>query len=200
MRPLSEPLTRLMEALQTLPGIGSKSAQRLALHILKAPRAEVESLAASLLDVKDRVAFCSTCCNIADGDPCVLCDDASRDRSIICVVEDPGSVMVIENTGKFKGLYHVLHGSLSPIHGVGPEQLRLSELMRRLEAGSPVREVIVATNPNVDGEATAVYLSRLIRPRGITVTRIGMGLPVGSEIDYADDVTIARALDGRRAV
>jgi len=200
MKPLSEPLSRLMEALQKLPGIGGKSAQRLAFHVLKVSRAEVEALAAALLDVKDKVAFCSVCCNIADQDPCALCDDASRDRTMVCVVEDPGSVMVIEKTGKYKGLYHVLHGALSPMHGVGPDQLRVSELLKRLEPGCPVAEVIVATNPNVDGEATAVYLSRLIRPRAITVSRIGMGLPVGSEIDYADDVTIARALDGRRTV
>ncbi|HZI94530.1 MAG TPA: recombination mediator RecR [Patescibacteria group bacterium] len=200
MKPLSEPLSKLMEALQKLPGIGGKSAQRLAFHVLKVPRHEVEALAAALLDVKDKVAFCSVCCNIADHDPCAICDEPSRDRTMICVVEDPGSVMVIEKTGKYKGLYHVLHGALSPMHGVGPDQLRVSELLRRLEPGSSVREVIVATNPNVDGEATAVYLSRLIRPLAITVSRIGMGLPVGSEIDYADDVTIARALDGRRAV
>jgi recombination protein RecR len=200
MKPLSEPLGRLVEALQKLPGIGAKTAQRLSFHILKMSREEVESLAASLIDVKDKVSFCSICCNIADQTPCALCDDASRDRSLICVVEDPASVMVIEKTGKFKGIYHVLHGALSPMHGVGPEQLHIAELLKRLEAGSPAKEVILATNPNIDGEATAVYLSRLIRPLGVTVSRIGMGLPVGSEIDYADDVTIARALDGRRVV
>jgi recombination protein RecR len=197
MKPFAEPLARLMEALQKLPGIGAKSAQRLAFHILKQPREEAATLAEALLAVKDGITFCSICCNITDKDPCALCDDAGRDRSVICVVEEPGNVMVIEKTGRFRGLYHVLHGALSPMHGVGPEQLKVAELLKRLEG---VAEVIVATNPNVDGEATAVYLSRLIRPLGITVSRIGMGLPVGSELDYADDVTIARALDGRRSV
>ena len=197
MKGLPEPLTRLMEALQTLPGIGGKSAQRLAFHILKAPRDQAEALAAALLDVKERISFCSTCCNIADQDPCSICQDQGRDGTQVCVVEEPANVLAFERTGRFKGMYHVLHGALSPMHGVGPEQLKVAELLRRLEK---VTEVIVATNPTVDGEATAVYLSRLIRPMGIAVTRIGMGLPVGSEIDYADDVTIARALEGRRAV
>ena len=147
--------------------------------------------------MKEKISFCSICCNIADHDPCSTCEDQGRDGSQICVVEEPANVMAIERTGRFNGMYHVLHGALSPMHGVGPEQLKVAELLRRLEK---VTEVIVATNPTVDGEATAVYLSRLIRPMGITVSRIGMGLPVGSEIDYADDVTIARALEGRRAV
>lgn len=197
MKTVAEPLARLMESLQKLPGIGAKSAQRLAFHILKVPREEVLALSSALLGAKDGISFCSVCCNITDRDPCAICDDPGRDRAIICVVEDPGNVMAIEKTGRFLGLYHVLHGALSPMHGVGPEQLKVGELIKRLEG---VHEVIVATNPNVDGEATALYLSRLIRPLGVTVTRIGMGLPVGSEIDYADEVTIARALDGRRAV
>jgi recombination protein RecR len=197
MKTVAEPLARLMESLQKLPGIGAKSAQRLAFHILKVPREEVVALSSALMGAKDGISFCSVCCSITDRDPCAFCDDPGRDRAIICVVEDPGNVMVIEKTGRFQGLYHVLHGALSPMHGVGPEQLKVGELIKRLEG---VREVIVATNPNVDGEATALYLSRLIRPLGVTVTRIGMGLPVGSEIDYADEVTIARALDGRRAV
>ena len=197
MKPMSEPLARLVEALQKLPGIGAKTAQRLAFHILKTPREQVETLAAALVEVKVKVAFCSICCNIADNDPCSLCEDTDRDRTVICVVEEPANVMTIERTGRFKGLYHVLHGALSPMHGVGPEQIKVAELLRRL---LQVTEVIVATNPTVDGEATAVYLSRLIRPMGITVSRIGMGLPVGSELDYADDVTIARALEGRRSV
>ena len=197
MKPLAEPLTRLMEALQRLPGIGGRTAQRLAFHILKVPREDVAALAAALLEVKDQIRFCSTCCNITDGDPCAICDDPGRERALICVVEEPGNVMAIEKTGRFKGLYHVLHGALSPMHGMGPEQIRVAELVRRLKG---VSEVIVATNPTVDGEATAVYLSRLIAPMGITVSRIGMGLPVGSELEYADEVTIARALEGRRAV
>lgn len=199
MKGLPEPLSRLMEALQTLPGIGAKSAQRLAFHVLKAPREHAETLAAALLDVKEKVSFCSTCCNIADRDRCAICDDPGRDAAVICVVEEPANVMAIERTGRYRGLYHVLHGALSPMHGVGPEQLKVAQLLRRLQ-NRTVGEVIVATNPTVDGEATAVYLSRLIHPMGITVSRIGMGLPVGSEIDYADEVTIARALDGRRAV
>ncbi len=197
MSPPAEPITRLAKALQTLPGIGARTAQRLALHILKVPREEVEALSSALMDVKDKISFCSSCCNITERDPCGICDDAGRDRGLMCVVEEPGNVMVLERTGRFKGLYHVLHGALSPMHGVGPEQLKVAELIKRLKE---VREVIIATNPTADGEATAVYLSRIIKPLQITVTRIGMGLPVGSELDYADDVTIARALDGRRAV
>jgi recombination protein RecR len=193
----AEPLAQLTEALQKLPGIGAKTAQRLAFHILKMPREQIENLAAALLDVKQNVTFCSICCNTTASDPCWLCDDTTRDKTLICVVEDPANVLAIEKTGRFKGTYHVLHGALSPMHGVGPDQLRISELMKRLEG---VSEVIMATNPNAEGEATAVYLSRLIRPRGVHVSRIGMGLPVGSELDYADDVTLARALDGRRSL
>ena len=192
---MAEPLGRLAEALQKLPGIGSKSAQRLAFHLLKLPRDQVKALADALLEVKDTVTLCSACCNITDHDPCSLCGDPGRDRSLICVVEEPGNVLAIERTGKYSGLYHVLHGAISPMHGIGPEHLKIDELMRRLEG---VREVILATNPTADGEATSVYLSRLLRPAGMQVTRIGMGLPVGSELDYADDVTIARALEGRR--
>jgi recombination protein RecR len=192
---MAEPLGRLAEALQKLPGIGSKSAQRLAFHLLKLPRDQVKALADALLDVKDTVTLCSVCCNIADQDPCSLCRDPGRDRPLICVVEEPGNVLAIEKTGKYRGLYHVLHGAISPMHGIGPEHLKIDELMRRLEG---VREVILATNPTADGEATSVYLSRLLHPAGVQVTRIGMGLPVGSELDYADDVTIARALEGRR--
>ncbi len=197
MKPTAEPLARLMQALQKLPGIGAKSAQRLAFHILKVPRAEVEALSSALIEARDRITLCSSCCNITDKDPCDICADATRDRTVVCVVEDPGSVMVIEKTGKYRGLYHVLHGAISPMHGMGPEQLKVPELLARLEG---VTEVIVATNPTVDGEATAMYLSRLIRPRGVAVSRIGMGLPVGSELDYADEVTIGRALEGRRSV
>ena len=186
-----------MAELQRLPGIGSKSAQRLAFHVLKVPREEVKSLADALLDVKDSITLCSSCCNITDQDPCALCGDAGRDRSVLCVVEEPGNVMAIEKTGKYRGLYHVLHGAISPMHGIGPEHLKVPELMRRLDG---VREVILATNPTADGEATSVHLTRLLRPSGVQVTRIGMGLPVGSELDYADDITIARALEGRRTL
>jgi len=197
MGQVAEPLARLMEALQQLPGVGARTAQRLAFHVLKMPTESVAALAKALADVKERISFCSSCCNITDSDPCALCADLSRDRATLCVVEDPSNVMAIERTGKYRGLYHVLHGALSPMHGIGPDQLRIKELLGRLEG---VREVIVATNPNVDGESTAVYLSRLIAPMGVPVSRIGMGLPVGSEIEYADEVTIARALDGRRTV
>jgi len=190
-----EPLARLTEALQKLPGIGAKSAQRLAFHVLKMPREQVDALAEALVQVKQGVTLCSTCYNITGSDPCSICSDTARDRTMLCVVEDPANVAVLEKTGKFKGLYHVLHGAISPMHGVGPEHLKVAELMKRLEG---VQEVILATNPNVDGEATAVYISQLLRPRGLAVTRIGMGLPVGSELDYADDVTLARALNGRR--
>ncbi|HKY32990.1 MAG TPA: recombination mediator RecR [Candidatus Polarisedimenticolia bacterium] len=197
MKPLAEPMARLVEALQRLPGIGAKTAQRLAFHVLKIPRDDVEALAAALLQVKDTVTLCSSCCNITDADPCAICSDASRDRALLCVVEEPGNVMAIEKTGTFRGLYHVLHGAISPMHGIGPEHLKLPELQRRMGG---LREVILATNPTADGEATSVYLTRLLRPSGVQVSRIGMGLPVGSELDYADDVTIARALEGRRTL
>jgi recombination protein RecR len=186
-----------MQALKSLPGIGAKSAQRMAFHVLKTSRAEVETLAAALLEVKDRLALCSTCFNIAESDRCPICDDPGRDRGQICVVEEPGNVAVIERAGGFRGLYHVLHGALSPIHGVGPEQLRIGELLERLNDGT-VREVIIATNPTVDGETTSTHLTSQIKPLGIEVSRIAMGLPVGSDIDYVDEVTVSRALDGRR--
>jgi len=190
-----DPLARLARALQKLPGIGARSAQRLAFHLLKAQREDVEELASALIDMREKITFCSSCCNLTGVDPCTLCDDTSRDRSLICVVEDPANVSAIEKTGRYRGLYHVLHGAISPMHGIGPEQIRVSELMTRL---SGVREVILATNPTADGEATAVYISRLLAPREVTASRIGMGLPIGSEIDYVDDATLARALEGRR--
>jgi recombination protein RecR len=197
MPTFAEPLSRLMQALKSLPGVGAKSAQRMAFHVLKTSRAEVETLAAALLEVKDRLALCSTCFNIAESDRCPICDDPGRDRGQICVVEEPGNVAVIERAGGFRGLYHVLHGALSPIHGVGPEQLRIGELLERLKDGT-VREVIIATNPTVDGETTSTHLTSQIKPLGIEVSRIAMGLPVGSDIDYVDEVTVSRALDGRR--
>ena len=197
MKKTAEPLARLTEALQKLPGIGAKTAQRLSFHILKMPHEYIETLAAALVDVRQQIIFCSVCCNITATDPCPFCDDTSRDRTIICVVEDPANVAAIEKTGRFKGVYHVLHGALSPMHGVGPDQIRIAELMKRLEG---VAEVIMATNPNADGEATAAYLTQLLRPKRVQVSRIGMGLPVGSELDYADEVTLARALEGRRTL
>jgi recombination protein RecR len=199
MPTFAEPLTRLMEALKTLPGVGTKSAQRLAFHVLKAPRPQIEGLAAALLEVKDKLTLCAECFNIADSDLCSICDDAARDRGHICVVEEPGNVAVIERTGGYKGLYHVLHGALSPMHGVGPDQIHIEELLERVKKGG-VQEVILATNPTVDGETTAAHLSSLLKPLGVAVSRIAMGLPVGADLDYVDEVTVSKALDGRRRV
>jgi recombination protein RecR len=195
--PFAAPLERLIACLRRLPGIGGKSAQRLAFHILRASRDEAQALAAAILDVKDSISLCSACFNITDTDPCLVCADPSRDRASICVVEEPNSLVVIEKSGQFRGLYHVLHGSLSPLSGVGPDDLKIKPLLERLRDGS-VKEVILATNPNVEGEATAVYLSRLLKPLGVKVTRIATGLPIGSELEYADEVTVGKALEGRR--
>ena len=192
-----DPLGKLIEQLQRLPGIGSKSAQRLAFHILKTPREEVERLADAMRDVKDRVTYCSTCSNITDVDPCYYCTESSRDHRLICVVEQPENVTAVEKTRDFKGLYHVLMGALSPLHGIGPDDLKIKELLTRVGHGS-IDEVILATNPNVEGEATAIYLAKLLKPLGVRVTRIAMGVPVGSDLDYADEVTMQRAMEGRR--
>ena len=196
---LPEPLTQLIAELQRLPGIGAKSAQRLAFHILKAPREEVERLTVAVRDVKDRVAHCSICSNITDADPCAFCTSADRQQSVICVVEEPANVTAIEKTREFRGVYHVLMGALSPLHGVGPDDLKIKDLLRRVADGS-VEEVVLATNPNVEGEATAIYLAKLLKPLGIKVTRIAMGVPVGSDLEYADEVTMQRAMEGRREV
>ena len=192
-----DPLTRLIEQLQRLPGIGAKSAQRLAYHVLKTPREEVERLADAMREVKDRVTYCSICSNITDTDPCYYCTHQGRDRRIICVVEEPENVNGVEKTHGFKGLYHVLMGALSPLHGVGPDDLKIKGLLSRVGQGG-VEEVILATNPNVEGEATAIYLAKLLKPLGVRVTRIAMGVPVGSDLEYADEVTLGRALSGRR--
>jgi len=194
-----DPLTRLIEQLQRLPGIGAKSAQRLAYHVLKTPREEIERLAEAMREVKDRVTYCSTCSNITDIDPCCYCTDDRRDRRVICVVEEPENVNGVEKTHGFKGLYHVLMGALSPLHGVGPDDLKIRGLLARVSEGG-VEEVILATNPNVEGEATAIYLAKLLKPLGVRVTRIAMGVPVGSDLEYADDVTMGKALEGRREV
>jgi recombination protein RecR len=193
----SEPLAKLIEQLQRLPGIGAKSAQRLAFHVLKTPREEVERLADAMRDVKDRVTYCTICSNITDVDPCFYCTDAGRDPRIICVVEEPENVNGVEKTRDFKGLYHVLMGALSPLHGVGPDDLKIRSLLTRVGTGT-VEEVILATNPNVEGEATAIYLAKLLKPLGVRVTRIAMGVPVGSDLEYADEVTMQRAMEGRR--
>jgi recombination protein RecR len=194
---LPEPLTRLVEQLQRLPGIGAKGAQRLAFHVLKNPREDADRLCEAIRAVKERVTYCSVCNNITDSDPCVYCTGATRDTRIICVVEDPQNVTVVEKTQGFKGLYHVLMGALSPLHGVGPDDLKIKGLLTRV-AGGTVEEVILATNPTVEGEATALYLARLLRPLGVRVTRIAMGIPVGSDLEYADGVTMTRAMEGRR--
>ena len=195
---LPEPLIRLIEELQHLPGIGPKSAQRLAFHILKNPREQAERLADALRGVKDQVTYCSVCSNITDTDPCPFCRDDSRDHHLICVVEEPQNVSAIERTREFKGVYHVLMGALSPLQGVGPDDLRIKGLLARITNGAG--EVILATNPTVEGEATAIYLARLLKPLGVKVTRIAMGVPVGSDLEYADEVTMHKALEGRREV
>ncbi len=190
-------LTNLIEQLQRLPGIGAKSAQRLAFHFLKNPRDEVEQLCEALREVKDRVTYCSVCSNITDVDPCHYCTHPSRNQRVICVIEEPLNVSAIERTREFNGVYHVLMGALSPLQGVGPDDLKIKELLARVGKGA-VEEVILATNPNVEGEATAIYLAKLLKPLGVRVTRIAMGVPVGSDLEYADEVTMHKAMEGRR--
>jgi recombination protein RecR len=195
---LPEPLIRLVEELQRLPGIGPKGAQRLAFHILKTPREDADRLADAVRSVKERVTYCSICNNITDADPCAYCSSATRDPKVICVVEEPQNVAAIEKTREFKGTYHVLMGALSPLQGIGPDDLKIKGLLSRVNGG--VTEIILATNPNVEGEATAIYLARLLKPLGVKVTRIAMGVPVGSDLEYADEVTMHKALEGRREV
>jgi recombination protein RecR len=191
------PLGRLIDALERLPGIGPKTAQRLAFHLLKQPVGAVRELAEALLALKEHVRNCPRCFNVTDRDPCRICADVSRDAGLVCVVEEPNDLLAMERTGEYRGRYHVLLGALSPLDGIGPDELKVRELLARLEADS-VREVILATNPNVEGEATAIYLAKLLRPLGMRVTRIARGLPVGGDLEYADEVTLARALEGRR--
>ena len=197
MSRFAEPMARLIEEFKKLPGIGSKSAQRLAFHVLRASDEDAEELAAAIRDVKANLHLCSICNNITDVDPCVYCTSATRNQRLVCVVEEPTNIGAIEKSKNFNGVYHVLHGSISPLHGVGPEQLRTSNLIKRIEADE-VDEVILATNPTVDGEATAIYVSELIRRPGVRVTRIATGIPAGSDIEYADEVTILKAMEGRR--
>ena len=194
-----EPLVRLTEQLQKLPSIGAKSAQRLAFHLLKQPREDVDRLLDAIRDVKDRVTYCSICSNITDADPCFYCTDDRRDKQTICVVEDPHNVAAVEKTGDFKGTYHVLMGALSPLKGVGPDDLHIKNLLQRVGT-EEVNEVILATNPNVEGEATAIYLAKLLKPLGVRVSRIAMGVPVGSDLEYADEITMLKAMEGRREV
>lgn len=197
MPDFAEPLQRLIDEFKRLPGIGQKSAQRLAFHVLRSPRENAARLAAALTDVKDNLGICAECNNISDAELCPYCRDPHRDRSQICVVEEPHNILPIETTRTFEGLYHVLHGAISPLRGIGPEQLKIKGLLDRISHGD-VKEIIVATNPTVEGEATAVYLSRLLKPLGMKVTRIAMGIPVGSDLEFADEVTISKSLENRR--
>jgi len=197
MRTVAEPIARLIEELNKLPGIGPKSAQRLAYHLLRSPDEEAKALAESILTLKDKIKLCSICFNNTDCDPCRICQDKERDHSKICVVEKPSDISPLEQTGKYNGVYHVLHGTISPTKGVGPEMLKVKELLARLKDGS-VTEVIVATNPNVESETMAMYLQRIITPLGVRVTRLARGLPFGAELEYADDLTLGQALENRR--
>jgi len=192
-----DPLAELAAALQRLPGIGARSAQRLSFHVLKAPREEVDRLCAAMQSVKDRVTYCSVCSNITEVDPCGYCTGADRDGRVICVVEQPENVSSVEKTRGFRGRYHVLMGAIAPLQGIGPDDLRIKELLSRVDGGA-VEEVIVATNPTVEGEATALYLARLLKPLGVRVMRIAMGVPVGADLDYTDEFTMSKAMEGRR--
>ncbi len=197
MSRFAEPMTRLIDELKKLPGIGSKSAQRLAFHILRSSDEDAEALAAAVRDVKASLRLCSVCNNITDVDPCVYCTSPTRNQKLVCVVEEPTNIAAVETTRHYNGVYHVLHGSISPLHGVGPEQLRIGNLMKRVETGE-IEEVILATNPTVEGEATATYLAQQLRRQGLRVTRITMGIPVGSDLEYTDEVTMLKAMEGRR--
>ena len=195
----AEPIERLINELSKLPGIGRKTAARLAFHILRIPKREAQELARAIIDVKEKIQLCSVCFNLTDQDPCRICSNSRRSEEVICVVEEPNDLMAIEGTGDFNGKYHVLHGTLSPLEGIGPEDIKAKELLKRLESGN-VREVIMATNPNVEGGATALYLTKLIKPLGVKVTRIAYGIPMGGDIEYTDGVTLVKALEGRREI
>src|SRR4051794_3403254 len=195
----ASPIARLVQQLGKLPGIGEKTAARLAFHILRASPEDAAALAAAIAEVKQKIRFCSVCCDLTESDPCAICRDARRDAGVVCVVAQPQDVVAIERTGGYRGRYHVLHGVLSPLDGIGPDDLRVTELVRRCGVTSaPVREAILATSPSVEGEATAVYLAKLLRPLGVRATRIATGVPIGGELEYTDQVTLARAIDGRR--
>jgi len=197
MPDFAEPLARLITEFRRLPGIGQKSAQRIAFHVLRAAREEAEQLSNAILDVKDKLGLCRVCHNISESEQCLYCRDPNRDPKVVCVVEEPHNIVGIETTRQYWGRYHVLHGALSPLRGIGPESLKIKGLVERIGQGE-IQEVIVATNPTVEGEATAVYLARLLKPLGVKVTRIGMGVPVGSDLEFADEVTISKAMEGRR--
>ncbi len=195
---VADPINRLIKNLARLPGVGEKTASRLALYILRSSREEALDLARSIVAVKDKISMCKVCCNLTEEDPCKICSSGRRERDIICVVEEPGDLIALETGGEFRGLYHVLHGVISPLDGINPDDIRIQELLNRLKNGQ-VKEVIVATNPTTNGNATALYLSNLIKPLGITVTRIAQGIPMGGDIEYTDEVTLKKALEGRRA-
>lgn len=200
----SEPVAKLIDEFKRLPGIGNKSAQRLAFYIMRRPLAEVEQFAHALRDVKEKIVFCTNCNNLTDVDPCLYCGNPKRDRSIVCIVEEPYNLVAIEKTRSFRGLYHVLHGTLSPMRGIGPDELMLANLLTRMRPeaneGIEVKEIIVATNPTTEGEATANYIARLLKPLGVLVTRIAMGMPVGSDLEFVDEVTMDRAMANRHAI
>lgn len=197
MHPVPKPVERLIEELNRLPGIGPKTASRLTFYLLRSPREQVQALAEALAQLQESIVTCSVCFNIAETSPCPICDDSQRDRSLICVVEEPLDVLAIERTREYNGVYHVLHGAISPVEGVGPEDLKIAELIRRLRT-EPVREVILATNPNLEGESTAMYIFRQLASLGVRVSRLAHGLPVGGDLEYADEVTLTHALQGRR--
>ena len=199
MADFAEPLARLINEFKRLPGVGQKSAQRLAFHVLRGKREDAERLAQALFDVKDKLGLCAQCANIAEAELCNFCSDPHRDQSVICVVDDPHNILPIETTRTFTGRYHVLHGAISPLRGIGPDQLNIKGLLERL-ATDEVKEIIIATNPTVEGEATAVYLSRILKPLGVQVSRIAMGIPVGSDLEYADEVTMSKSLENRRTM
>lgn len=190
------PLEKLVEQFEQLPGIGSKTAQRLAYYVLNLPKEKAEAFANAIISAHEKIHYCKICCNLTDGELCPVCSNESRDRSVICVVEDPRDVFAFERTNEMKALYHVLHGAISPLSGIGPDQLCIKELLARVQDGS-VQEVIMATNPTVEGEATAMYISRLLKPLGIKVTRLAYGIPVGGDLEYADEITLSRAIEGR---
>ena len=196
----SPSIEKLIENFEKLPSIGHKTAQRLAFHMLDLNKDEIKEFTDSIINAKNNLKFCSKCYNISDTDPCQICSNPKRDKSVICVVEDVKDIIAMEKAHEFKGVYHVLHGSISPMNGIGPDDIKIKELLNRLQEDVPVKEVIIATNPRVEGEATAIYLSKLIKPMGITVTRIAHGIPVGGDLEYTDEITLMKALEGRREI